>query len=400
MIQEGEEKALTLFQRCKQALIWFSTSQLLCHSLLLLAQVFFGGFGVIGPMSIKHFPSSALFACLRTVIMSLTIFPLAVIFDWRHSFRHENYSERNSIKQHFLAKIPSGKDALLLVVLGTNLICNLLTYIMAVGLTNYTIVAIIQPVSTVFTCLLSILLKREGKSIVKILGVILAVVGSVAMLLIITFFGDGSPSSNVGSGSGATGTTASSFNYRSLAGAGIYLFNTFITATFLITQRVALDRKIPPLTVTSYSMIIAQIWGMIIAAFLVKNFNPVAIPRIGWIGLVYSGIVIGSMSFGMSSYAAKFTSPTVVSVYNTTAPIISTIFQYVFLRQTTTMYAVVGAMLITVGVIMVGYAKRKEEIKQQQELKDSQSTGDESQDEVELEEERTIAKDETVVEQA
>lgn len=341
----------------------FLTSQLFCHSLLLLQQILFGGFGVIGPMSIKHFPHSIFFACLRAMIMALTIFPVSLILDWRHSFRHTQYSDRRSLRDHLLAKIPSLRDTMLLFVIGVNVLTNILTYVLAVSLTNYTIVAIIQPMATVFTCVFSILLRREGKSLVKILGVAFAVIGSVSMLLIITFFGDGSSSSSGNS----SDSGKSSFNAKSLIGALVYLFNTFITATFLILQRVALDRKIPPFTVTSYSMLLAQGFALFIGAFWIKDFRPMTIPSIGWIGLVYSGIVIGSLGFALGSYSAKFTSPTVVSVYSTTAPIISVIFQYVFLSQTTTMYAIFGAMLITTGVIMVGYAKRKEELQQAKE---------------------------------
>lgn len=70
--------------------------------------------------------------------------------------------------------------------------------------------------------------------------------------------------------------------------------------------------------------------------------------------------MIGSLNFALTACASKHTSPTVVSVYGTTSPIISTIFLYIFLHQTTTRLTSLVEILITSGVFMVGYAKWKE----------------------------------------
>lgn len=330
---------------------WLPLTTIFAHFLLLFNQLMFGGFAVLGNMSITHF-NMILFSCLRTIIMSAAIFPVALLIDWKYTFRPE--TDKITLKQCFLAKIPTAKDALLIVTLGIVLLICIMTYVTAVGLAPYTILAIIQPCTTVFTCLLSILLKREAKSVLKIVGVSFAVVGSMSMLVIMALTDNTVNEDNSGSLLGLT------FNVKTLMGSLIILVNTLMTAVYLTLQRIALDRKIPPFTLTSYSLFVAAVISMFISFFFIKGFHPSQIPRIGWIGLIYSGIAIGSLNFSLTAYASKHTSPTVVSVYGTTAPIISTIFLYVFLHQTTTWLASLGAILITSGVFMVGYAKWKE----------------------------------------
>lgn len=60
------------------------------HFLLLFNQLMFGGFAVLGNMSTMHF-NMILFSCLRTIIMSAAIFPVAELIDWKYTFRPEIY---------------------------------------------------------------------------------------------------------------------------------------------------------------------------------------------------------------------------------------------------------------------------------------------------------------------
>lgn len=53
------------------------------------------------------------------------------------------YIDKITLKQRFLAKIPTTKDALLVAILGLVLLICIMTYVKPVGLAPYTILAII-----------------------------------------------------------------------------------------------------------------------------------------------------------------------------------------------------------------------------------------------------------------
>ncbi len=62
-------------------------------------------------------------------------------------------------------------------------------------------------------------------------------------------------------------------------------------------------------------------------------------------------------------YAARYTTPTVVGIYETLAPLFSIIFTYTFLNETTTWFIAIGAVLIMLGVMIVIATRFREELK-------------------------------------
>jgi hypothetical protein len=62
-------------------------------------------------------------------------------------------------------------------------------------------------------------------------------------------------------------------------------------------------------------------------------------------------------------YAARYTTPTVVGIYETLAPLFSIVFTYIFLNETTTWFIAIGAVLIMLGVMIVIAARYREELK-------------------------------------
>jgi drug/metabolite transporter (DMT)-like permease len=206
-------------------------------------------------------------------------------------------------------------------------------------------------------------LKREGRSIIKIIGVGLAVTGSISMIVITAIVEKSEGGDN-------NGKFQFNVNLKSLMGCALMVLNSMCTAVYVILQKTLLDRKVPPVTVTGWSLIVACIISCFVSIYyFITDFHPASIPTSAWIGLLYAGTVIGTVSFSMVAFAAKIVSPTVTSVYSTTSPIVSSIFLYVFLGQITTPYAIIGGILITAGVFMVAYAKRRESQQAEQEAK-------------------------------
>jgi drug/metabolite transporter (DMT)-like permease len=335
----------------------FTASQLFAHILLITNTLLYGGFCVIAPMSIKTF-NAVLFASFRTGIIAVTVLPMALIIDRKYKFRQfEDSDSKHWILKSVLSKIPAGKHLILLIACGMIITANIATYIVSLGLTSPTIVSIISPISTVFTCIIAVFLKREGKSILKFAGVILAVLGSMSMLVVAAFLDK--------SGQSQEEIENSRLNTKSLLACGLMLVNALGSATVLNIQKGLLDQGVPPFTMTGYTLSVASLLSATVSSFFLPQFHPTQVPSIGWIGLLYSGIIVGSVSFVISGYASRIASATVVSVYGTSMPVVSALFLYVFLGETVTWMVGIGGIIIAAGVTMVGIAKRRESQQQQ-----------------------------------
>jgi len=399
--------------RLAHSILHFHRSWFFVHFLLLLNGQLFGGFQVLAVKSLSQM-NPLVFAALRTIIIALTIAPLAILVDRNNqgfcsegAAEENNGGEQNSViesaeqqtsiqqrkgiwQRYLKPRIPNNKrDALWLTGLGMIVGMNILTYIVALSLISPTIVAIVSPSQTVFTCLISVLLKREGKSILKFVGVFLAVIGSISMLVISAMVKDSSnvtpskesTSAIIAAMSSSSTMTASILSTNSqmpiifisadtwsslktVIGVSLCIVNSLGSSLNLVFQKSLLDRKIPPMTLTAWTSLVAMVFLFIVGlCFGLTSFDPRTVPLIAWIGLLYAGLVIGTGSFSLGAYAARIGSPTLLSVYNCANPIISTVYLFVFLGQTTTWLVSIGAILITSGVLMVAYAKKREERK-------------------------------------
>jgi drug/metabolite transporter (DMT)-like permease len=180
-----------------------------------------------------------------------------------------------------------------------------------------------------------------------------AVIGTVLMFVISGIVNhSGNPFSVVG------------YQMRGVGGYLLLLLSFLCSAFFLIVQKTLLDRKVPPFTVSWWSSTFAAIIAVVISLFFVLDMDGKSVPAIAWVGLFYTSLAYGTLGYLIVAYAARITSPTVVSVYYTPYPVVSMIFLFVFVRETTTWFALFGAVLITIGVIMVGVAKHKENQKE------------------------------------
>ena len=368
-----EETGKSLYEKLNE----LTSSLPFAHALLVLNVILYGGFCVIGPMSINQFPP-VLYAAFRTGTIAFTVLPLALVFDRGYKFRDSEQigNVNNWVLRYALSRIPSGKLLLLCLAAGIIAATNIGTYITSMGLISPTIVSIISPLSTVFTCVIAVLLKKEGKSVLKFAGVFLAVLGSMATLIFAAFFDKSSQSDKDIAGS-------TKVNIKSILACSLMLVNTLGTATLLNIQKVLLDRGIPPLTLTGYTLSVATVIMGAVGAFFMPQFDPKSVTLVGWIGLAYGGIIVGSVSFVIMGYASKIASATIVSVYGTSMPVVSALFLYVFLRETISWMIGIGGVIIMSGVVMVAFGRRQE-VMQEQKLKEQAEQQDSSVEEQEL----------------
>jgi hypothetical protein len=113
--QQVVEEKKTLKERIKS----FTHSQRFAHILMGINLLLFGGFAVLNPISLESI-HPVLSCCFRALVMAVTMFPFAAIFDYKFEFRSINSNiDLHWIFVHMLKKIPQKDDAMLLVLCGT-----------------------------------------------------------------------------------------------------------------------------------------------------------------------------------------------------------------------------------------------------------------------------------------
>jgi drug/metabolite transporter (DMT)-like permease len=350
MLNNETKKEANSFQYITGWISYFLSAQLLIHCAQIFVQALYGYFGVIGPMSLEYI-HPFVFACGRIFLIGSSMAILAIIFDnkWYRQGLDVN-DDRDCGRPFSLLKLPDWKDGLLLLLLGVMMSYGVFSYVLAVKLAPYTIVAILQPTMTAFACFFSIMLKREGASIYKIVGVLLAVLGSIGTLLIISI-----------SEKKEDSTQGNKYSrLEKVLGALIELSNSIVTAMYLVTQKTVLSRGVPPFTCVAWTFSVSFAISIGVASYFFNTVNFMAIPLVAWLGLLYGGLVIGTLTFSINSICIKYSTPTIIAIYNTTAPIYSVIFQYIFNGQTTTWLASPGAIAIAIGVILVAIGRQRE----------------------------------------
>lgn len=358
----------------------------------MFSQTLYAAFGVIGPISLAHI-HPMVFACGRVFLIGSTSVLLALVVE-SHSclmaclpFKRTKVAEKSNggddgaddndngnvqkneefvvedrecLWPFSLIRLPGWQDGLMLFLTGSFMAFAVFSYIMAVKLAPYTVVAILQPTMSAFACVLSILLRREGFSLGKLFGVLLAVCGSIATLLTISFVGKKNEHQN-------EYTT-----FGTIMGGVLELANSIVVAMYLVTQKTLLNRGMSPVNFVAWTFTIAFGISMCVSAYFFKLVAFSAVPLEAYLGLLYGGLVIGTLAFAINSFAAKHTTPTIVSIHNTTAPVYSAIFLYIFRGEVTTPWAIPGAIAIGIGVVVVTYAKHRENVREATSLKEEQ----------------------------
>lgn len=392
------QPTVSYFQTLKHWIKLFFSSQLFGHLIMLTVLNLYGGFSILSTYSLKNM-NPVVFATLRAMITAITLIPVCLIVDRNYSFsKHKSnaaskqgqqieepiYSFRSHASHYwtqFWNKFPTQKQFKQLCSCGIFLMLNQIFYTTGMYLTSPVIAAVFQPAVAVFTCLFSVLLKREKSSVWKFLGVVVAAVGAVSMLLINTL------TSNTTTSTSSNNNTNNNNEWiYGVAGTLCFIANTFSYSFYLITQKTLLDKGIPPITITTYSFCTECVFLAFLGAFFLPFFHPKKVSPMGWFGLFYAGIAQGSVSFTLGTYAARLLSPAVISVYSCVNPVIAAVYTFIFLGKLSSPWVLIGVVLITLGVFLVSFARYRENKKawSEQAAKVIIITTEESKEELEI----------------
>ncbi len=357
------------FTQLKSLVVAIVSSQLFGHALKLINLNISGGFTVLSTFSLQTI-HPVLFSFFRTVLTSLCLIPMCLVIDSGYQFQTVHNTKQSiyyesiqgegqevvvtestssffsTIRNKCLGKIPTKKQFKLLVICGVCLMCNQVCYLLGLLWTSPVIAAVFQPAIAAFTCVLSILVKKEKFSILKCLGVLVAMSGAIAMMLITSLSGHKEKEENIG--------------WMGIIGTLCLFGNTISYSFYLIFQKELLDMKVPPITITTYCFTTECVLLSLVSIPFYPHQNFKRITTMAWVGLLYAGLALGTVAYSLGSYAARLLSPTIVSVYSCVSPMFAALYMFVFLGHVPSPLVLIGVFLITTGVLMVIFARYRE----------------------------------------
>jgi drug/metabolite transporter (DMT)-like permease len=331
--------------------------QLHIHFLLLVANFCFSASYVVSkyPLSIIH---SVHFATLRTAIALICLFFFWLYWDRNFIFEYrKEVITTNIFKKWIITKTPNKSDTLVLFTAGFMIVTiNITFFVTGLHFTSPVVAAVFQPLSVIFTAAISSLILRTEKiSLLKVFGIIVAVIGALSLVFITSATkqeGDASESTIFGI----------EVSMNSLIGAIFFILNCLGFAIGLNLQGIALQkRNIPPVTVTLWTFIWGLITNIPVCVIFYNGSDFLNTDEYVWLGVLCAGTIGCALPFVINSVAIKDLSPLMASAYETTIPIFSLILALIISQKEVNWWAMLAASVVLVGVFLVGYAKYKEQ---------------------------------------
>lgn len=224
-------------------------------------------------------------------------------------------------------------------------------FIYGIKITSVATGTTLQATSPLWTLIIALILKLEGPSVLKIVGVIFAVVGAAVTVagnqFYQQFFGNGPED-------------VPSSSQSDFPGGLLLLANAMGYACFVTAQKYVV-RTVKPLTSTAWNVSIASFFLTCVGVFFVGSVDWGAVKLEGWGSVLYSGVFSMGVAYICLSWAASHTSTTVVAVYSTIMPVLSPIVSYFVLHESVQIGQIIGMVITLAGVFLVIRARYVEE---------------------------------------
>jgi len=257
----------------------------------------------------------------------------------------------------FTSKIPGRNQFLLLCITSVLFVCiNNMLFVIGLQLTDPVVASIIGQTSTIYVCIIAIVLKNEGYHWLKFAGIAFSVVGAVATIVLNNW--------NTGSGS------YFEFSWSKLIGIGCFLGNNFAYAVCINIQKRLMTSGVPVLTVTFWTFFCGTFALLIpLPVFAYFKYDSIeelffwrqnSISLYSWLGLLYAGTFGGAFAFAVTSVSSKRLGPTITVIYGCVLPFFLSILSHFVLHTAINYFIFIGAVIIIAGVLMVSIARYRE----------------------------------------
>lgn len=279
------------------------------YYLILLGQLIASGTHIISKdLATRANPSSILF--YRALIASIFFLIITKLFNSAKKIEKEDY-----------------KYFIILAIL--NIPINQFLFLVSIKFTTAPNVALAYALTPIFVYILAYFFLKESSSVLKIVGIGIAVGGTILLL------------------------TEKGIKLDSIGLVGDLLAILAALAWALYTL---IGRKITQKYGSIFSTAIAMQLGFAIYAiiyiFLPAKDNPLNYSMFDWAEILYLGIITSGLSYILWYMALKRIEASKVSVFNNLQPILTTILAVIFLGQQISTIFVLGGIAVIFGVYL------------------------------------------------
>lgn len=283
------------------------------HGALLLVQLLFGVFHVVGKAVLGEVPPLAL-AASRVLIAA----PLLIVLAW--------WRDR---------LVPPLRELPVLALLGLlGVFANQILFIVGLSYTTASNAAILMPSIPVFAVALGALFGIQRVSRLQLLGVLSAVTGALVLL----------------------DPTRFSLADDTIFGNLLILANCLSYSAFLVFQRPVLLR-LPWRTFIAWCFLLGGTGIVAVGAPALAALPLPEISRGTWLGVIYIGVLPTALGYFLAAWAVRRSSPALVSVYTTLQPLVTAVLAVLFLGERLGGRQAAGFALIAAG--LAGVSRRR-----------------------------------------
>lgn len=307
----------------------------IAHILLILTQLGFSGWQVLGSYAIHNKGADAIiFALYRETIATLFMF----CFVLYKGIPINRYCIDTQDFSRFL-------------YLGFCSFGNVVFTILSLQYLSANSYSVMQPVIPVIAMIISIVIGLEPFTFIKVMGIILAVCGA----LFIEFW-KASDEQNLDD------------NANYFIGIILVVLQVFLMANLIVFSKSMLIKYDPALvTFTYYSIgssitfVLAICWQSRYKSFSQLYFDGQPWP---WIALAYASIVATMFAYNALGWSGKRLAPSITSVYNTIQPIGTVFLSYIFFDDVVTINELYGGLFVIIGLIITSIGRHSELLNQ------------------------------------
>jgi drug/metabolite transporter (DMT)-like permease len=232
------------------------------------------------------------------------------------------------------------KDIWFMALLGALCIpINQFFFLVGISLSTSSNSGVLYAMTPMMAYLISIKMKKEKFGVTKLLTISLTIIG-----IIIIFW---------------ESLMQSLSQQSSLFLGNILLFFAVSSWAVYITLSVRMIEKYGALKTSTIAFIFGMILYIPVFLFDVHNFNLDKLTFGGILGFIHLSVLVAFFSYFIYNYSSKFIKISTLTTLTNTSPIITIVFSYFLLKETFSVYFIIGAVITLVGVFLTQSIERK-----------------------------------------
>ena len=301
-------------------------AKVMAHVAVLVAMLCFSGWHIVGSLAMQNGTDPFVFALYRELMASVYMFAYAKLSGF----------EINIDKS----------DWFRFAILGLFSFVNVVGAMLALQYISATRFSIFQPSIPCFATMISISIGLEQFTILKGLGIALAVGGAVITEAWKT-----------------SGSDNDETEGNVLLGTIIAVFQVLAMASLIVFSKPILHKyPSPVVTVVFYS--IGSFYTLLLCAAWAYSFKPEYFyfdgDVLSWVALAYAATFATLYPYNAFSWAGKYLTPSAITVYNTFQPVGTIVLSLLILGSVLTLPEGLGAAMVIVGLLVTVYGQRFE----------------------------------------